>query len=260
MELPVVYPGDPGVRFAHIELEILTACDLDCFGCDRMSDVTTDINMTVTQVKHFVEESLELGWEWERIRLLGGEPTLHPHFQEMVGLLLDYRKHHPKVFLQILTNGRGKAAKYRPWLEECGVDLHAEAKTPGVTPLWFHNTRIVPIDRDPTIKEVPPCGIFGIHGCGIGLTRHGYFLDGAGATVARVAGHDIGVMHLKDVTWDAMMAQAKVLCRICGHWNPPDRKVTEEVTKTGEVTGAFWTDKLGLYNKAIPNLRVYGKD
>jgi hypothetical protein len=253
---------DPGERFKHIELEINTACDLACFGCDRLSDVTTDRNMTVEQVELFVQESLNLNWGWERIRLLGGEPTLHPQFVEMVNLLRAYRDQFPHVFLQVLTNGKGKSHQYREWLESERISLHAEVKD-GTTPPWFNNTRIVPLDRDPTVRELPPCVIFGIRGCGIGLTRHGYFLDGAGASAARVAGLDVGVMHLKDVTWDAMMEQAKVLCRICGHWNPTDATkdnlLSELISKTGEVTGPFWTEKLAAWKANPPKLRIYGE-
>lgn len=250
---------DRSKRFAHVEIEINTVCDLACFGCDRMIDVTSAPAMTVGQVEYFVEESLTLNWEWERVRLLGGEPTLHKHFEEMIAQIVRYREWHPKVFLQILTNGLGKAALYRKWLESLNISLHAEAKERTVTPSWFHNTRIVPLDRNPALDTVEPCGIFGVHGCGIGLTNHGYFLDGAGATVARVAGHDIGVMDLKDVTWDSMIEQSKILCRVCGHWNPSDgKRVTELISKTGEVTGEFWTRTLEEYKRSKPRLKTYG--
>lgn len=256
---------DPARRqtgvFKHIELEINTACDLACFACDRMSDVTTAPNMTVHQVKLFVEESLDLAWKWERIRLLGGEPTLHPRFLDIVGLLESYRVYYPDVFLQVLTNGLGKSAKYRQYCLDNRISLHAEQKQVGAQPSWFNNTRIVPVDRDPDVGPLPPCGIFGIHGCGIGLTRHGYFLDGAGAAVARVAGYDVGVMHLKDVTMESMEEQAKVLCRVCGHWNPLDGPVTTRpVKETGQVTGKFWTDAIAKYNTDRPKLRVYGEE
>jgi hypothetical protein len=255
-----IYPTE---RFKNIELEINTVCDLACFSCDRMSDVAAKgvPNMTVAQVRLFVEESLDLRWNWERIRLLGGEPTLHPNFLEIVGELVRYRNVYPKVFLQVLTNGLGKSAQYRNTMNGLRISLHAETKQRGVTPRWFNNTRIVPLDRDPNVGEIEPCGIFGLRGCGIGLTRHGYFLDGAGASIARVAGHDIGVMKLEDVTWESMLGQAKILCRICGHWNPPTgEQVTKRVTETGEVTGKYWTETLARYKERKPVLRVYGRD
>lgn len=255
--MPDIWPP-----YNNVELQINTACNTNCFGCDRFSDVIHDIDMTLEQVNLFVEESLDLNWEWKRIRLLGGEPTLHPRFVEMVESLVFYRETYPKVFLQILTNGikTAKYLKYEPWLKDLNISFHAEAKEKGVTPAWFHNTRIVPIDRDPSITELPPCGIYGVNGCGIGLTPWGYFLDGAGASVARVAGYDIGIMHLKDVTWESMEAQAKVVCAKCGHWNPDNSKVTELVSKTGKVTGKFMTEKIAEFKKQKPIMRVYGKD
>jgi hypothetical protein len=256
-------PGEqvPG-KFRHIELEINTACDLTCFACDRFSDVVTTPAMRIEQVCLFVRESLEAGWEWDRIRLLGGEPTLHPKFKECCIALMAYRRAYPKCFLQVLSNGRGKLADYRDWLLDRGIDPHVESKDPGVTPQWFVNTRITPLDRDPNIGAVPPCGIFGVQGCGIGLTRHGYFLDGAGAAIARIAGYDIGVMRLRDVTWESMLEQAKVLCRVCGHWNPDGTLITKKVTETGEVTGKFWTEALAKYNSKgyrAPPMRIYGE-
>lgn len=164
------------------------------------------------------------------------------------------------MFLQVLTNGRGRSADYREQLEREGVSLHAEVKSPGITPPWFTNTRIVPVDRDPNCGIKEPCGIFGLRGCGIGLTRHGYFLDGAGATIARIAGYDIGIMKLKDLTWQAMIEQSKTLCRLCGHWTPFQSPVTAPlISVTGEVTGKFWTEALEKYQKEKPKLRVYGE-
>jgi hypothetical protein len=263
--------GFPGDRFKHIEIEINTACDLACFACDRFSDLkeTWTPNMTVDQVGFFVDESIALKWRWERIRLLGGEPTLHPKFEKMIDQILRYRQwwrqtwqdpDEPKLFLQVLTNGRGKSVEYRKPLTDLGISLHAEIKSPGVQPPWFNNFRIAPIDRDPDCGELPPCGIFATRGCGIGLTRHGYFLDGAGAAVARVAGLDIGVMELAGVTWDAMMEQARILCRLCGHWNPMDgSRLSQKVEETGQVTGAYWQKKLAEYSTAKPCMRIYGK-
>lgn len=251
-----------GSPFKHVELEINAACDCDCFGCDRFSDVLPGPNMTVAQVELFVRESLELGWQWERIRVLGGEPTLHPQFREIIELVCRYRRVHPKCFVQVLSNGRGKLEHHRDWLLDRGVDPHVEGpKTPGVTPDWFTNTRIVPVDRDPSVGTLLPCGIFGPRGCGLGLTPHGYFLDGAGAAIARVAGLDVGVMKLRDVTTEAMLKQAEVLCRLCGHWTAPgSSERPPKVSETGQVTGQFWADRIMAYKLRRPIMTSYGSN
>jgi hypothetical protein len=251
--------GSSGDRFKTIELEINTVCDLACFGCDRFSDVASRKvpNMTLGQVRRFVDESLELSWEWERIRVLGGEPTLHPQFLEILAELVRYRETFPGVFLQVLSNSQGKYEKYRETCERLNISLHAEAKQRGVQPHWFRNTRIAPVDRDPNVGELPPCLIFGIRGCGIGLSRYGYFLDGAGASVARVAGLDIGVMSLHDMTFDAMYEQSKQICRLCGHWGPvddPDPGI--KVIKSGPVTGNFWAEKIAKWQESPPPMSV----
>lgn len=267
-DLPItplaVVPNDqPGAGyFRTCEIEINTACDLACFACDRFSDVASKgvPNMTVSQVALFVDESLTLNWEWERVRVLGGEPTLHPDFIGIIELLMMYRRSFPGCYLQVLSNSLGKWERYKDFCKKRDVDLHCERKERGVQPHWFSNSRIAPVDRDPDVGPLPPCPIFGPRGCGIALTRHGFFLDGAGASVARVAGHDVGVMSLREVTMDAMLAQAKVLCRICGHWNPIDGpQVSKLVKETGMVTGKFWTDALERWRVQRPVLRIYGE-
>lgn len=267
--LPVIESSESTALgwFKTIELEINTACDLACFGCDRFSDVASKgvPNMTVGQVSRFVDESIELGWRWERIRLLGGEPTIHPQFRECCEQIMRYRASYPDVFLQVLSNGQGKYTQYKRYCEDNRISLHTELKQKGVQPPWFNNTRIVPADRDPSVGAIEPCGIYGPHGCGIGLTRHGYFMDGTAASIARVAGYDIGCMTLAEVTHKNMMGQAGVICRVCGHWNPRDatpdngKVVTQLVSLTGHVTGDFWTRTLAAYNTSKPVLRIYGE-
>jgi len=138
------------------------------------------------------------------------------------------------------------------------IDPHVETeKEPGKTPTYFINTRVTPEERYPGVNEFPPCGIFGLRGCGIGLTRHGYFLDGAGAAVARMLGMDVGKQRLADVTWQAMLEQAKLLCRYCGHWNPVDHRTSKRVEETGEVTGPFWKAAIEKYREKRPEMTVY---
>jgi hypothetical protein len=203
--------------------------------------------MTPEQVKQFVGESLDLNWEWTRIHILGGEPTIHPRFREMIEPLMEYRRHHPNVLLRVISNGNGKLAEHHGWLRDSGVVVNIEGKRRDVTPSWFRNMRHAPIDDDPQCTHKPPCSIYGQGegGCGIGLTRHGYFLCGAGAAIARVLGLDIGVMRLEDLTHEAMLKQADEICHLCGHWNPTDGTLRANMLrKTGNVMGPFWAEQL----------------
>ena len=40
--------------------------------------------MTLAQIQQFVQESIELNKKWKLINLLGGEPTIHQDFLEIV--------------------------------------------------------------------------------------------------------------------------------------------------------------------------------
>jgi hypothetical protein len=198
--------------------------------------------MTVDQIALFVEESLSLDWEWSRLRILGGEPTLHSDFEEIISLLAPYQKRVPSSAVGVVTNGHGKSREYKSWLLERGIDFRSTRKTKDEVPDWFGNLRMAPVDTDPTLTEVTHCSIGGVNGCGVGLTKHGFFLCGVGASIARVVGADIGVMSLRDATPKRLHAQAKYLCHLCGHWTHPDSIIKDvpRVRDTGKVASPFW--------------------
>jgi hypothetical protein len=186
---------------------------------------------------------------------LGGEPTLHSQLQEIVERLMEYRHAYPEVLLRVISNGSGKIGEYRQWLEERQINMSLASKRAGAPPGYFDNMQIAPLDKDPNMGPAAPCGIFGTYGCGLGLTKHGYFLCGAGASIARVIGADIGVMRLADVTHAAMVKQAERLCNICGHWTGP---TTDTLSQTGAITGPFWREAIARYKQAVPPMSTYG--
>jgi len=60
-------------------------------------------------IEAFIRESVEKKAEWKRIRILGGEPTLHSHIFDIIELLEDYRSvHNPDVRIVLCTNYFGR--------------------------------------------------------------------------------------------------------------------------------------------------------
>ncbi len=76
----------------RIEIDITYRCNLRCVNCNRsIARAPENLDIQVDKIAKFAEDSLRRSVRWRRIRLLGGEPTLHPQFMQIVELLRSYR-------------------------------------------------------------------------------------------------------------------------------------------------------------------------
>jgi Radical SAM superfamily/4Fe-4S single cluster domain len=224
-----------------VEIEICTGCNLRCANCDRsVRQAPSNEYMTVEQISRFVDESIDLDWGWERITVLGGEPTLHPTFWDLLSVLGQYRHHNPTTIFRIYSNGFGKAVqktlcKMPPWFEIKNTNKTRRS------PL-FSAYNVAPIDLPEYDREdfTKACVI--TSWCGLGLTRYGYYPCGAGASLDRVFGFDIGIKRLADVTQDRLKEQLRVLCARCGHYRDFDARV-EYIQQRDERLLVGWTNE-----------------
>lgn len=109
-KVAIVYPQ----RMSFVNITINNYCNLSCFSCDQFIDTASSKDkMTLQQIKDFVRESQELNWQWEEIRITGGEPTLHPDFKEMMTVISEGLKHKylPNLNLKVISNGTGKKVR-----------------------------------------------------------------------------------------------------------------------------------------------------
>ena len=74
-----------------IEIDITYECNLHCLNCNRaVRQARESLHISMAQISRFVDESIEKRKKWQRIRVLGGEPTLHPEFRKIIEELLRY--------------------------------------------------------------------------------------------------------------------------------------------------------------------------
>lgn len=106
-------PSDKSKRWLNpsLELQILLACSWSCQSCDAFSQFhgiswVKKGTMTIAQIQHFIDEMKEQNAFLGRIRILGGEPTMHGKFQDIVRML------HAELVvtghvghLEVITNG-----------------------------------------------------------------------------------------------------------------------------------------------------------
>ena len=92
-------------------------CNSACKYCNRFLDIFTWKDTDITL------QDLELGWEamkasginLEKVRITGGEPLLHPNFEEYIKFIRDTWKNRSERKMPIFTNGTIE----RPFIEKC---------------------------------------------------------------------------------------------------------------------------------------------
>lgn len=226
----------------RIEIELTTQCNQRCFSCNRLcTQAPSDDMLTADKIDKFFTESMVLNKRWDSIALMGGEPFIHPEIDEILHFASDYKEYSPRTHIKVITNGSIDA------LIPAGIDVIKCEKEDGVQP-DFGNVLLAPIDR--FNHNIYSCRITAY--CGIALTKYGYFPCGCGASVARVAGFDIGIKELRDVTVRSLKYQLKQLCQYCGRNLEYEVKCSED-----RSISPFWRETLQKYRKEKPCLSQY---
>lgn len=114
-------PADPNKLWLNrsIEIQVLLACNWSCSACDQHSNFhgisyIKKGTMTLAQIQHFIDELKTANGYFGRIRLVGGEPTMHPKFAEIVRLLHESLVPAHVGGLELITNGDNNSHKIEP--------------------------------------------------------------------------------------------------------------------------------------------------
>ena len=85
-----------------IDIDITDKCNLNCAGCNHLSSLTKDpFFYDIIQLEKDVKRMSEL-FIIGMVRVLGGEPFLHPQLHSCVDIVLKYFQHSQIV---VFTNG-----------------------------------------------------------------------------------------------------------------------------------------------------------
>lgn len=235
-----------------VEIEITTMCSLACFNCDRsVRQAPCRESMSLSQIEKFVNESFALKWQWERISLIGGEPTLHPQFFQVLEIVKKYKNRYPNCVIELTTNGRGP--KVLEVLSKVPDWVFVRNSQKQSVKHKFSSYNIAPIDLKKYKNADFSKGCWVTTICGLGLTRHGFYPCGAGGSLDRVFGFGIGLKNLSEVNDVTLKSQLKILCKYCGHFkdNRNAKKVDEEVVSQS------WQKAYEDYKKIPPLLEQY---
>jgi hypothetical protein len=165
------------------EIQLLLACSWSCPSCDQGSQFPQIAwvkrgTMTLAQIHKFIGEMQDKNAYFGRVRLVGGEPSLHPHLLEIVTALRDGLQARGHIAgIELVTNGdhMDRLVKVRPMLSKLRRSGNEEKQK-------HHIANLVQTPNSLGYAGKPCRSPW--H-CGISLNRYGYFPCSAGAGVAR---------------------------------------------------------------------------
>lgn len=241
-----------------IEIDITYECNLKCINCNRSStQAPTKEGMSIEQIEKFVRESIELNKKWKLINLLGGEPSIHKDFLQIVNLILyEYIvKHSPETILQVTSNGFGELVQERlsklPKHEKLIID-YASFKDERIVP-YFSPFNDAPIDKPNGNEKEYHKGCWVTSYCGIGLNQMGYYPCGVAGGIDRVFQLNLGVQSLKNV--DKSIAKyLDTFCRFCGNFSDYEKNYgnfiprNEKAALTKPIISDSWKKAYKKYN------------
>lgn len=242
----------------QIEIDITYECNLKCINCNRSStQAPIKEGMTLMQIENFISESIELNKKWKFINILGGEPSIHKDFLEIVSLILnDYLiKHSPETILQITSNGYSDFVQQQllklPKHPNLIID-YASFKDDRIVP-YFSPFNEAPIDKAKSNDKEYGKGCWVTSYCGIGLNQLGYFPCGVAGGIDRVFKFELGVQSLKDVD-ESIANYLETFCRYCGNFTDYESNGGnfiprhEKSTLTKPIISKSWRKAYKKYN------------
>jgi hypothetical protein len=201
----------------HAEIDITYTCNLKCLNCNRScTQAPSNVEMPISDVEAFITQSIEKKIRWKRIRILGGEPTLHSRILEIIDRLISYqREYNPSVRLVLGSNFFGH--EVHQVLEKLPdvITIKSTLKSSRVN--LFKPFNVAPVDTLFNRFSDYTCGCRIIKECGLGITPSGYYMCAIAGGIDRIFGYNLGRKEVPDES-DTLSDQMFAFCRLCGHF------------------------------------------
>lgn len=216
-------PIDTEPTFTDVALNLTFQCNLSCVGCDRASFIKPMHSppMTLPRLRAFFDEVQSEGVELKRIRLVGGEPTLHPDFYEMTALCAAYAEKH-QCNIRIFSNRHAELSRQvlrlvkQRWPT---IQLMGEHKKRSwVFPPMTRFEYVSPLDAG--IDCAMPCPNMAARGkCGAGVDEVGYSLCPTAGPIDAILDLGARAKTIKQMLdRDFIRWQCETVCSRCGQF------------------------------------------
>lgn len=204
----------------RIEIDITYACNLKCRSCNRScSQAPTSEMMSIEDVRRFLERAQVTHRHFSLVNILGGEPTLHPQFAEILDEISRAFPPGSKTVIQVTSNGSPAALAVLEQIQlppNAFVDKESYKSSSIID--YFTPFNDAPID-DPCFKDADfAAGCWVATYCGIGLNSRGYYACSVAGGIDRVLGLDLAHQDLGTFDEEVARFQKRRLCGYCGNF------------------------------------------
>lgn len=138
----------------YLEFHIVDHCNLNCMGCSHFSPLAPDFFEDIQSLKNNLE-ILSKKLKFKNIRIMGGEPLLHPKIESFLNIT---REFFPKANISIVTNGILLKDMREPFWDSCrkekiAIDL---SKYPETEDIFLDNIALIK-DKGISLGYVHEC-------------------------------------------------------------------------------------------------------
>jgi len=223
-------------RLPHLKINVTYRCDRGCSNCNRATHLcpsSREEDISPKQLSNMLEDCVKVGKSWTRITLTGGEPTMHDNFEEIVDILMNYKKehnpairigtytyHHPKFYYKIENVMKKYPSEINNGVyakNNKGFEIKDTMKEkPRIHKIAYFKA---PIDIEPSKYNKDHL----YHGCnegarlcGIGYDTTGFYCCPVGAAIAKIFNLNVAIKTVAELTAKRLIEQYVPLCRLCG--------------------------------------------
>lgn len=237
-----------------LEFDITYNCNIRCLQCNRGCGVCPSMDyMTINQVDKILYESLSLNTPYKNIWLLGGEPCLYKHLDNILTILNNYRKRINDCNIRLWTNGYGTEVLQQIVKLPSWMTITNSRKTPTSHPKDFHPFLVAAQDFsiNRSLNFRSGCRFILPEKCGIGITRHGIYVCAIAGAIDRIIGYDIGLRKLAEISHERFQYQCEKICRFCGHF-----LFDNEIDVGNVLISRTWQKFIKIYKQQPPSLTL----
>lgn len=204
-----------------LELDITYVCNMGCVQCNRgIGVIPSKEFVTTSQIKKLLDQCLKLSRPFEQLRILGGEPTLHPDLSEILSIINVYRKEVKNCIVTLWSHGYGRLVQERLKQLPKWVNVKISPKKPIIGGENFEAFLAAPIDFENQHDKSYSEGCWQIRAgkCGVSFTPFGIYACPVAGAIDRIIRLNIGIKDTTEISTESFKNQCKQLCRYCGHY------------------------------------------